>query len=170
MHITITDGDQIGPVSGVQHMVATSLSTFVNPGVTGTDTFSQGQQLALGLDLTDGTATGTVSFTIGVSGSLSADGTSNLTYSFLNGTSQTMTVNGALYTVTLDGMGTIPGDILATITPGSAGTTSSSGGGGSSSGTSSPATSNAPEPSSLLLAGLSIPLLALVCLWRLRPG
>jgi hypothetical protein len=168
MHITISDGDQIGPVSGVQHMVATSLSTFINPGVTGTDTFSQGQQLALGLDLTDGTAAGNVSFKIGVSGSLSADGTSNLTYSFLNGTQQKMTVNGTLYTVTLDGMGTIPGDIMATITPGSAESTSNSGGGGSSSGTSSPAASNAPEPSSLVLAGLSIPLLALVGLWRLR--
>jgi hypothetical protein len=168
MHISISDSAHVGPVSGAQHMVATSLSTFINPGVTGTDTFSQGQQLALGLDLTDGTAAGNVSFKIGVSGSLSADGSSKPTYSFLNGTTQTMTVNGTLYTVTLDGMGTIPGDILATITPGSAGSTSSSGGGSSSPSATPPTTSNAPEPSSLVLAGLSIPLLALVCLWRLR--
>jgi hypothetical protein len=166
MHVTISDGDQIGPVNGVQHMIATSLSTFVNPGVTGTDTFSQGQQLALGLDLTDGTAAGKVSFQIGVTGSLSADGTSNLNYAFLNGTTQTMTVNGTLYTVTLDGFGTIPGDILATITPGS--TSGTSNGGSSTPDEVGSAPSNAPEPSSLVLAGASIPLLAPVCIWRLR--
>ncbi len=158
MHVTITDGAQIGPVSGTQHMIATSLATFINPGVTGSDTFSQGQQLALGLDLTDGTQAGNVSFKIGVSGSLSADGSSGLTYSFLNGTTQTMTVNGTLYTVTLDGIGVIPGDITATITPGMLSTTT---GGGSSDPSGSQAPSTAPEPSSLVLAVLGFPAIAI---------
>jgi hypothetical protein len=160
MHVTITDGAQIGPVSGTQHMIATSLATFINPGVTGSDTFSQGQKLALGLDLTDGTQAGNVSFAIGVSGSLSASSSSGLTYTFLNGTTQTMTVNGTQYTVTLDGIGVIPGAITATITP-------STPGGGSSDPAGTPP-SSAPEPSSLVLAVLGFPVLALR--WLRRRG
>jgi hypothetical protein len=44
-----------GTLSGSQSVVAATLSTFVNAGVTGTDTFSHGQSLALGLQVVDGT-------------------------------------------------------------------------------------------------------------------
>ncbi len=86
MHVTLSDGGQVGPVSGQQQMTATVLSTFINPGVTGTDTFSQGQTVGLGLDLTDGTAAGHVTFNIGISGSLTAGdpGLSALSYTFLD--------------------------------------------------------------------------------------
>jgi hypothetical protein len=171
MHVTLSDGDQIGPVSGIQHMTATVLSTFVNPGVTGTDTFSQGQTVSLKLDLTDGTQAGNVAFNIGISGTLSASNPSisNLSYAFLDGTTRSLTVNGTSYGVTLalDGPGTIPGSILATITPGGLPATGGGGTGGSTGtgGGGGTTTSNAPEPSTLVLAALGGGLVTVIC-WR----
>ncbi len=166
MHVTLSDGDQVGPVSGQQQMTATVLSTFINPGVTGTDTFSQGQTVGLGLDLTDGTQAGHVTFNIGISGSLTAGASalSGLSYAFLDGTTRSLTVNGTQYDVTLDGPGAIPGSILATITPGGlpftgGGTGETSGSGGTGT------TNNAPEPSTLVLAALGMALLSFAC-WR----
>jgi PEP-CTERM motif len=171
MHVTLSDGDQVGPVSGVQHMTATVLSTFVNAGVTGTDTFSQGQAVGLAIDLTDGTQAGHVTFDIGISGTLSAGNpsVSNLSYAFLDGTTRTMTVNGTQYGVTLDGPGTIPGSILATITPGglplTGGGSGGTGGTGGTGGSGGTTTSNAPEPSTLVLAALGTGLVTVIC-WR----
>jgi hypothetical protein len=166
MHVTISDGPQVGPVSGTQQMIATSLGTFINPGVTGTDTFSNGQKLALGLDLTDGTGHGNVSFSIGISGSLSA-ATSAVSYSFLDGTTRSMTVNNHPYTVTIDGPGPIPGSIVATITPGLAPTTGGGGGGGGTGG-SGGTPQSAPEPSTMVLSALGVAggLLGAIRRWR----
>jgi hypothetical protein len=150
-----------GPVSGDQSVVAATLSTFINPGVTGTDTFSQGQGLALGLTVADGTSSGKVSFSLGVSGSLSADGSNHLIYSFLNGLSRDLTVNGHQYLISVNPSITSSGNILATIAPAATG----SGGSGS------PSPSNAPEPSALVLAASGAGSLVVYCrrLWgRLR--
>jgi hypothetical protein len=172
MRVTLSDENQSGPVSGVQHMTASILSTFVNAGVTGTDTFSQGQTVSLKLDLTDGTMAGNTAFKIGISGTLSASNPSisNLTYAFLDGTTRSFTVNGTSYGVTLDGPGTIPGSILATITPGGlpaigGGGTGGSSGSGGTGGSGGTTTSNAPEPSTLVLAALGTGLLSFAC-WR----
>jgi hypothetical protein len=168
MHVTLTDGDQIGPVSGTQHMIATSLGTFINPGVTGTDNFSHGQKLALGLDLTDGMGHGNVSFSIGVSGSLSA-ANSAVSYSFLDGTTRSLTVNSHPYTVTINGPGPIPGTIMATITPGLAPTTGGGGGVGGTGG-SGGTPQSAPEPSTIVLSALGAAGGLLGCLRGWRDG
>jgi len=154
-----------GPVSGTQSLVAATLSTFVNPGVTGTDTFSQGQRLALGLQVTDGTDSEKVSFHLGVSGSLSAGGASQLVYSFLDGLTRDLTVNGHQYLVTLDPSITSSGKITATIALGTpaGGTT----GGGTIGGSTGTPPSNAPEPTALVLAALGVTSLTPWCrkLW-----
>jgi len=171
MHASLTPGGNpvgpTGPVSGPQSVVAATLSTFINPGVSGTDTFSQGQRLGLGLQVVDGTASEKVRFAIGVSGSLTAGGNSQLSYSFLDGLTRDLTVNGHQYVVSLNPSITSTGNILATITPDAAGGGSSGGGGGGSGG----GPSTAPEPSSLVLAVAGTACLAACCrrLWeRLR--
>jgi hypothetical protein len=177
MQVNLTPGGTAvptGPVTGTQSVVAASLSTFVNPGVTGTDTFSQGQRLALGLQVTDGTDSEKVSFHLGVSGSLSAGGASQLVYSFLDGLTRDLTVNGHQYLVTLDPSIGSPGRVTATIALGApAGGTTGGGssGGGSTGGSTSTPPSNAPEPSGLVLAALGTASLTPWCrgLWgRLR--
>jgi hypothetical protein len=149
MLVQLSDAAESSPVSGKQSMVATVLTTFISPGINGTDFFSQGQKVSLGLDLVDGTEHGNVSFGIGISGSLSAIG-SNLIYTYLDGKTKTLTVNGNQYTVTLGGSGSIPGEILATIDP--YGSSEPPSGGGSE------PPSTAPEPSAivLVLIGLSL--------------
>jgi hypothetical protein len=150
MHVTLSGGNTVpaGPVSGTQSgVVAASLSTFVNAGVTGTDTFSQGQRLALGLQVTDGADAEKVSFSLGVSGSLTAGDASRLVYTFLDGLTRDLTVNGHQYLVTLDPTLTSSGQITATIALGTEA-------GGSTGGSTSVPPSNAPEPSALVLAGL----------------
>src|SRR5262249_8044514 len=103
-------------------------------------------------DLTDGTGHGNVSFSIGVSGSLSADG-SSLSYSFLDGTTRSMTVNNHPYTITIDGPGPIPGTIMATIAPG-LGPPTGRGGGTGGTGASGGTPQGAPEPSTIVLSSL----------------
>jgi hypothetical protein len=161
MGVTLTAGGDpsgpTGPVSGPQGLAAASLATFVNPGVTGTDTFSQGQRLAVGLTLVDGTDSEKVSFPIGVAGSLTAGGANSLTYTFLGGTSgdlttaQALTVNGHPYTVALQMTDTGTGIVLASIVP-----VTSSGGGssGDAGGGAGGPVNTAPEPSGLVLAAI----------------
>ncbi len=154
-----------GPASGPQSVVAATLSTFVNAGVTGTDTFSHGKSLALGLQVVDGTDSEKVRFAIGVSGSLTAGGANDISYSFADGLTRDLTVNGHHFHVALDASHTGTGEILATITPDAASGGGSSGGG--------PPPSTAPEPSALVLAAVGTASLAVCCraFWRrLRPA
>jgi hypothetical protein len=173
MQINLSDSAQTGLVSGVRSMVVTALSTFVNPDVYGPDTFNQGQQTGLKLTITDGLANGSVIFGIGFQGSLYPDGTSTLGMSFLDGTTKGLTVNGHPYTVAVSGAGNVPGEVLATITPGSApgpggkggSGNSGSGSGGSNSGSGSPGPT-APEPSGLVLASLGMSIAVYSCIRR----
>ena len=158
MHVTLSAGNAVpaGPVSGTQSRV-----------------------LALGLQISDGTDSSKVSFSLGVSGSLSAGG-NLLAYSFLDGLTRDLTVNGHQYLVTLDPSITTSGNIFATISPaGAGGGGTTSGGttevgttaGGSTGGSTTAPPSNAPEPSALVLAALGTVSLAPWCrgLWdRIR--
>ena len=164
MHITLSDGDQTGPVSGQQHMIATVLSTYVNPGVRGTDNFSQGQTVALALDLTDGTQAGHITFSISISGSLTAGSPdlTNLSYTFLDGISRALTLNGTVYGISLDGPGTIPGSIMATITPGGPVADPSDAPDGT--------TNNMPEPTTLVLGTQGLVGATLTAWRRLKKG
>jgi hypothetical protein len=194
MLVQLTNGGQVGPVSGNQNTVATVLSTSINPGVTGSDTFTQNNLTGLKLTITDGTQNGSVDFPLRITGSLSAQA-SQLTYNFLDGTSKSLTVNGHNYTATLNGgvSGAVPGTIRALIatassggtgsgntgsgstgsggtgsgSTGSGGTGSGSTGSGSTGGTTTSPPHSAPEPASVALAGLGSVLLA-VAGWRKR--
>lgn len=117
MQVDLSDMPQGGPVTGTQTMTATVLTTLISPGVTGTDTFSNGQRVALGVDILDGTEHGNLTFPVAISGSLSADG-SNLSLDFPDGKTKSVTVNGQLYTVSLVGSGAIPGSLEAQIVTG----------------------------------------------------
>ena len=182
MHVTLSAGNAVpaGPVSGTQSRVlAASLSTFINAGATGSDTFSKGQRLALGLQISDGTDSSKVSFSLGVSGSLSAGG-NLLAYSFLDGLTRDLTVNGHQYLVTLDPSITSSGSLFATISSAAAAGGGTTGGGttgggmtaaGSTGGSTTASPSNAPEPSALVLAASGAGSLVVYCrrLWgRLR--
>jgi hypothetical protein len=106
MGIIVNNQTQVGPIStGLNsNVVAATLSTFINPGVTGTDTFNTGQESTVKLTIVDGTQNDTVNFGLKFSGSLSASN-SQIGVAFDNGQStetKTLTVNGHQYTITLD--------------------------------------------------------------------
>jgi len=174
MGIVVNNQPQVGPVSANQNsnVVAATLSTFINPGVTGSDTFSTGQTSTIQLTVTDGTQHASVNFGLKFSGSLSAN-SSQIGVTFDNGqTSETksLTVNGNQYSVVLNSIvppgipgappgtvggvqgaipGSIGGQILAGIQVGGGGGGTGGGGGG----TTTPP-SSAPEPSTLVLSAL----------------
>jgi hypothetical protein len=118
MGINITNQPQVGPIATSQdtNVVAATLSTFINPGVTGTDTFTTGQHSTIALTIVDGLENGTVEFGVKFSGSLAADN-SRIQVEFDGPSSKTVTVNGQQYTVSLDNIvppgvpGAIPGSI-----------------------------------------------------------
>jgi hypothetical protein len=190
MQVDLTNGKTVGPVSGNQNMAVTVLSTLINPGVTGSDTFTQNNTTGLKLTITDGTQNGSVDFGLRITGSLSAEH-SNLTYTFLDGTTKTLTVDGHAYTVSVDqASGSVPGSIGAKILVGTtaggttAGGTTAGGttaaastaggttgggttGGGTTGSSGGTGQASAPEPSSVALAGLGA---ALVALSRWRKG
>jgi hypothetical protein len=167
MGITINNQPQVGPIAtGLNtNVVAATLSTFINPGVTGTDTFNTGQSSTIQLTITDGTQHATANFGLKFSGSLSASN-SQIGVTFDNGQTtetKTLTVNGNQYSIVLNSIvppgipgappgtvggvpGAIPGSIGGQILAG----LQVGGGGG---GTTTPP-SSAPEPSTLVLSSL----------------
>src|SRR5262245_3910424 len=64
MGIIVNNQNQVGPIStGLNsNVVAATLSTFINPGVTGSDTFNTGQQSTVKLTIVDGTQNAAVNF------------------------------------------------------------------------------------------------------------
>jgi hypothetical protein len=136
MSITLANQAQVGPIATNQNtnVVATTLSTFINPGVTGTDTFNTGQNAQIQLTVTDGTQHASVTFGLKFSGSLAANN-AQIGVAFDNGQqseTKTLSVNGNTYTVVLNSVvppgvpgsppgstgnivGAIPGSIGGTI-------------------------------------------------------
>ncbi len=165
MGINLVNQPQVGPVSTGQNtnVVATTMTTFINPGITGTDTFTTGQHSTIALTITDGTQNATVNFGLTFTGSLSAT-SSQISIGFTGPTTESLTVNGNLYTVTLDSIvppgipgaipGSVGGQILAGIqvTQGGGGGGTTGGGGGTTGG--GGGTNNAPEPSTMILSVL----------------
>jgi hypothetical protein len=174
MGIVVNNQPQVGPIAtGLNtNVVAATLSTFINPGITGTDTFSTGQTSTVKLTIIDGTQNGSTTFGLKFSGTLSANN-SQIGVTFDNGmTSETksLTVNGNQYSVTINSIvppgvpgappgtvggapgaipGSIGGQILAGIQVGPG-----PGGGGPGPGTGGGPPSSAPEPSTLVLSAL----------------
>jgi len=186
MGIIINNQNQVGPVAtGLNtNVVAATLSTFINPGVTGTDTFNTGQGSTVKLTIIDGTQHESVNFGLKFSGSLSANN-SSVGVTFDNGLtseSKTLTVNGNQYTVSLDSVvppgipgappgtvggaqgaipGSVGGKILAGIQVGGGDTGGGGTGGGDTGGggtggggTGGGNPNNAPEPSTMVLSAL----------------
>lgn len=147
--VNLSDEAQSAPVTGSQTMTATILTTLINPGSTGPLPFSQGQRVAVGLDILDGTEHGNVSFRVGISGQLSDDG-SGLSLDFLDGNTREVTVNGQHYTVSLLGPGTIPGTLQASIMVNADEPEPEPDQGGN--GGNDPPPANVPEPSAVVLA------------------
>ncbi len=176
MGINLSNQPQVGPIATSMdtNVVATTLTTFINQGVTGTDTFSTGQHSGLALTIVDGNQNGTVQFGLNFSGTLAANN-SQLKVDFESGDTKSMTINGNQYTVKLDTIvppgvpGAIPGGVGGTIyagiyvEPGGGG---DNGGGDNGGGGTNPP-SNTPEPSTMLLSGLGLSLLSLAS-WRRR--
>jgi hypothetical protein len=160
MGIVINSQTQIGPVATLANtnVVAATMTTFINPGVTGTDTFNTGQSSTIKLTVVDGTQNASLNFGLMFSGSLSANN-SQIGVTFDNGQtseSKVLTVNGNEYTVTLNSIvppgipgappgtvggapgaipGSVGGQILAGIQVGGGGTDGGgSDGGGSNNG------------------------------------
>lgn len=156
MGITVNNQPQVGPIStGLNtNVVAATLSTFINPKVTGTDTFNTGQHSTVKLTIIDGTQHASATFSLKFSGSLSADH-SQIGVAFDEGATakRSLEVNGNKYTVTLGSIvppgvpgdppgtvngksgaipGSIGGEILAGIQVGGGG---GNGGGGTGGGT-----------------------------------
>lgn len=164
MGIILANQPQIGPIaSGANtNVVAATMTTFINSGVTGTDSFTD-KTATLQLTIVQGSdkATGTWQLTFG--GSLSAE-TSQITVAFVGGiNTQILTVDGTQYKVTLNtivppGIPTaIPGSVGGSIV---AGTISVQPGGGGGNTTT-------PEPSTMILSCLGLSLLGLAR-WRKR--
>jgi hypothetical protein len=160
MRIDLSDEPQSPFVSGSQNMVATALRTFINPGVEGSDTFTQNTSTTLKLAIVDGEAIGTLEFGLMFSGSLSAAG-SSLSLSFLDETTKALTINGELYTVSLTAPSAIPGEVQASIRVGEDDPEPPP----VEEDPPPPPVNNAPEPSSLALACLGV-LGAALCGWR----
>jgi hypothetical protein len=159
-----------GHGSGTQSITATQIRTFSSAPDTAVDHLTN-QQYNLSLHLTDDASgqTGSLSFSGLLSGLISFDA-AHLTNVFNAPTSQVLTLGGHKYTITLNSF-VAPGNPNA-IDPGSLGALVEVGsptppptGGGSGGG---PPPSNAPEPSSLVLAGLGISSLGLGLLRKLR--
>jgi hypothetical protein len=154
MQINVNNQPQIGPISTGHdsNVVATTLTTFINPGVSGTDTFSQGQHSTIALTITDGTQHATVDFGLTFSGSLSAT-TSEIKVAFSGPSTQVVTVNGHAYTIKLDSIvppgvpgaiaGSVGGEILAGVQVTTTGTGTTSTGTTSTGTTGTGTTSNA---------------------------
>ncbi len=167
MGITISNQPQVGPIAtGLDtNVVAATMTTFINPGITGTDTFTTGQHSTLALTIVDGTENGTVNFGLKFSGTLAANN-SQIKVEFDGPSTQSITVNGNQYTVRLDsivppGIPTaIPGSVGGRILAGIDVNPPPDGGGGEN-----PPPNNAPEPSTMLLSCLGMSLLGLAG-WR----
>jgi hypothetical protein len=155
MGINLINQTQIGPISTGHdtNVVAVTLSTFINPGITGSDTFTTGQHSTVSVTITDGTAHASTNFGLLFTGSLSAS-TSGISVAFDGPSSKPLTVNNHQYTITLDSIvppgvpgaisGSVGGRILAGIQVGPPGGGPPSGG----------PPQNAPEPSTLVLSAL----------------
>jgi hypothetical protein len=122
----------------------------------------------LALKITDSTThdSGTLNFTGSIAGSLTAT-TSSLVNTLTPVTSKSLTLDGHTYTVTIRSVAlaapTSPQqDIFATVSVSNA----STGGGGQNGGGGHPGVQGVPEPTSLLLAGLSVSLFGLANHWR----
>jgi hypothetical protein len=179
MGINLVNQPQVGPITTGQNtnVVATTMTTFINPGITGTDTFTTGQHSTIALTIIDGTQNATVNFGLKFSGSLSAT-SSQISIGFDGPTTQTLTVNGQQYSVTLNSIvapgipgaipGSVGGQVLAGIQisggGGDGGGTGTGGGGtggggdgggtGTGGGGDGGGTNNAPEPSTMILSVL----------------
>jgi hypothetical protein len=121
MGIVVNSQPQIGPVgtNSNTNVVAATMSTFINPGVTGSDTFNTGQSSTIKLTVIDGTQNASVQFGLSFTGSLSANN-SQIGVAFDNGQtteSKQLTVNGNQYTVTLNSIVPpgVPGDPPGTV-------------------------------------------------------
>jgi len=156
--ITLTN-EPLVAAQGDSDVVATSLRTFASgPSVFSAAAYSLTMQLT---DTLSGQS-GTLTFTGAFSGTLSS-GSSKITNAFTGLTTQTLTLGGNTYTVTLDQY----------LHPGSPTASNPGGIGGSVTvvGDSVGHPSSVPEPSSLLLAGLGCSgLLALRFRRRRRPA
>ncbi len=169
MSINISNQPQVGPIStGLDtNVVAATLSTFINTGVTGADTFGTGQHATVGLTIIDGTDNKTVNFGLKFSGNLSATN-SQITVALDGPSSRTLTVNGNTYTASLSSIvppgvpGAIPGSVGGTIFAGIHVVTPPPPPGGG------PPTGNAPEPSTMVLSCLGLSMLGAAGWRRLR--
>jgi hypothetical protein len=170
MGIDLSDGYRSDPTSGnVLGVTAIALTTFINPGTTGTDTFNTGQTSGLRATIIDGTASASVEFLLGFSGLLGAD-ISEVALMFKDETTKTVTVNDHMYTISLLGPSFLPGNILARITlDGSEDEPDDGGGTDGGPREEPPNPVNAPEPATALLGAVGSALAALaIPRWRKR--
>ena len=125
MGIVLAQQPNIGPIATNQNtnVVAATMTTFINQGVTGTDTFTS-KSTTLSLTIVDGTDHASTTFGLTFSGSLSAE-TSQIKVAFTGPTTQVLTVGGNQYSITLSSIvppgipnaipGSVGGEILAGI-------------------------------------------------------
>lgn len=154
MGIVLSNQPQIGPIATLQdtNVVATTMTTFINAGVTGSDTFTS-KDATLQLTIVDGNDHASTTFGLTISGTLSAE-TSQIQVGLTGPSTQILTVNGHEYKIILNSIvppgvptaipGSVGGKILAGID-----------------------VVTAPEPSTMLLSGLGLSLLGLAR-WRKR--
>jgi hypothetical protein len=161
-YLTLTNQPSAS-AAGTSNTVITNLHDFSTATSASPDVFTHAAfSFTLQLEDLASKTTGTVTFSGFFSGTLTAN-SANILANFTSPTTQTVTIGGNTYTVTLGtysppgppGSTTNAGSLNAIVTP-SAGT-----GGGHTSGGSSP------EPSTLVLASLAFPYLGLAG-WRRR--
>jgi hypothetical protein len=153
-------------VIGPTNSVATDLRTFSDAHIGSPDTFTN-TAYTLSLTIKDGGQVGTLNWGGAFNGTFSLDA-ANVTNTFNSALTQTTTINGHLYTVTL-GPYNAPG-VPGAQNAGSIGgfinvAGSTSGGGGTTGGGGGPPVDNNPEPSTALLTCLGASFLGLAS-WR----
>jgi hypothetical protein len=164
--VTLTN-HQGGTGSGNSDVVATDITTFSSATVNAPDHFTN-RNYSLILDLTDTAShqSGMLTFNGALNGTLSVT-SANIKNTFLGPLTQHLNLGGNLYTITI-GPYAAPGIPDATQTGSISAHVSvlpESSVGGASGGGSPPPSHGAPEPSTLLLAGLGLSALAFVG-WR----
>lgn len=173
INLTVNPG---GPIVGTSDIVAVNLSSFSSAPAGTTDVFTN-KPYTLTLALTDTASkqTGIFSFGGTLSGTLSPT-LAQISNAFDGPTTQQKVLGHNLYTVSLNPFAppglptsTTLGGISAhvTVTP-EAGTSPGVDTSQSDPGTTTPAVHNSPEPSTLVLAGLTVPVLGAARWWRRR--